>query len=552
MALIADPGAAGVSGGSLHRSDDRHRHPTGEQTGETELSVPSGQSPARRDANRRPHIVRPPASAAGQLSGRCENEQGATSVYLTLTRRFVSRVPGLLELFRLSPFDGSTPEGRARERHRRVALTAVLSAVSKGVGIATGLVAVPLTINYLGVERYGLWMTVSSLITMFAFADLGIGNGLVSEVASAQGFGDVRKAAEAVSSAFLVLGIVSLLGAALFGALYSQVSWPGLFNVRSATAVRETGPAVAVFVCCFLINVPLGIVQRIQMGCQEGYVSALWSALGQIGSLLAVISAIHYERGLPALILAMTGVPIIVTGASAVFLFGRQHPDLRPKWALVSSRTAVRIIRTGGWFFVLQFIAAFHYSADNLIIARLLGPAEVSRYAVGMKLALVFPIITSMWLMPLWPAIAEAVARDDWPWIRRTFKRAFVWSTALNLVGAMVLASLGNAVAYVWIGPGISLGFGLLTGFGLFVLASGMSGPVAMFMNGMGIIKIQVVTCILMALVSVWARIHFAPTHGVTGVILSNAASQIALVSLPSLWILWRAMRRGGRPVGTE
>jgi O-antigen/teichoic acid export membrane protein len=455
----------------------------------------------------------------------------------------VSGESGLLEVFRLSPFDGSTPEGRARERQRRVALTALLSSVSKGVAIATGLLAVPLTINYLGVERYGLWMTVSSLITLFAFADLGIGNGLVSEVASAQALGDVRQAAEAVSSAFLVLGIVSLLGAALFGAVYSEVSWPGLFNVSSATAVREAGPALAVFVWCFLVNVPLGIVQRIQMGCQEGYVSALWSALGQIGALLAVIAAIRYEGGLPALILAMSGVPILVTAASAVYLFGRQHRDLRPRWALASWATALRIVGTGGWFLLLQIIAAFHYSADNLIIARLLGPSEVSRYAVGMRLALVCPMITGMWLMPLWPAISEAVARDDWLWVRRTFKRAFVWSTVFNFVGAIVLTTIGDAIAHVWIGRDINLGFGLLGGFGLFTLAAGISGPVAMFMNGMGIIKIQTVTCVLMAVVSLWARIHFAPAYGVTGVILSNAASQIALVSLPSLWILSRAIR---------
>lgn len=443
----------------------------------------------------------------------------------------------------MSPFDGSTPEGRARERHRRVALTAILSAVSKGVAVVTGLVTVPLTIHYLGVERYGLWMTVSSLITMFAFADLGIGNGLVSKVARAQGLGDTRQAAVAVSSATFVLTLISVAGALTFGALYSRVWWPNLFNVTEPTAVSEAGPALAVFIGCFLVNVPLGVVQRVQMGCQEGYVSALWSTVGQLGSLFAIIGAVHYEGGLPALIFAMSGVPVIITAANAIVLFGRQHPELRPRWGLVSWSTAGDIIRTGWWFLVLQVIAAFHYSADSLIIAQILGPAEVSRYAVGMKLAMVVPTIAAMGLMPLWPAVSEAAARHDWPWIRRTFKRTLLGSVALSLAGAIVLAMFGNAIMLAWIGPGISLGLGLLVGFGVFVLASGISGPVAMFMNGMGMIRIQVVASILMALVSLWARIHFAPAYGVTGIILSNALSQIALVSLPSWWILWRAMQ---------
>ena len=451
----------------------------------------------------------------------------------------------------MSPFDGSTAEGRARERHRRVALTATLSAVSKGVAVATGLVTVPLTIHYLGVERYGLWMTVSSLTTIFAFADLGIGNGLVSEVARARGLGETRKAAEAVSSAAFVLALISVLGAAAFGAVYSHVWWPGLFNVSSATAVSETGPALAVFVFCFLVNVPLGVVQRIQMGCQEGYISALWSTAGQFASLLAIIAAVHYEGGLPALILAMTGVPVIVTVANAMVLFGHQHPELRPRWALVSWGTAGRIVRTGSWFLLLQIVAAFHYAADSLIIAHILGPAEVSRYAVGMKLAMVVPIIASMVIMPLWPAVSEASARHDWEWVRRTFKRTALGSVAINVAGAVVLVVLGNAIVLAWIGPGISLGFGLLAGFGAFMVASGIAGPVAMFMNGMGLIRVQVATSILMALVSLWARIHFAPDYGVTGIILSNAVSQITLVSLPLLWVLWRAMQPTRRLAGT-
>lgn len=449
----------------------------------------------------------------------------------------------LLEVFRLSPFDTSTPEGRARERHRRVALTAALSAVSKGAAIATGLIAVPLTIHYLGVERYGLWMTVSSLITMFAFADLGIGNGLVSEVARTQGLGNSRGAAEAVSSAFVVLGLVSVVGVPVFAVLYFQVDWPGLFNVSSAIAVREAGPALAVFVGCFLISVPLGIIQRVQMGCQEGYIAGAWATVGQIGSLAAVIAAIRYEGGLPTLILAMSGVPILATAASAVLLFARQHPELRPRWALVSSRTATRIIKTGGWFFLIQVIVAFHYSADSLIIAHLLGPAEVSRYAVAMKLAVVVPTIVGMWLVPLWPAVSEAAARNDWHWIRRTFNRTFLVSIVVVAGSALGLVLFGDAIVSAWVGPGIVLGLGLLSGFGLFMLASAMSGPVAMFMNGMGIIRVQVVTSLLMAVVSLWARIHFAPVYGITGVIMSNALTQILLVSLPSWWILWRVMQ---------
>ena len=71
-------------------------------------------------------------------------------------------------------FDTSTPEGRSRERYRRVALTVMSAAGAKIVAVVTMLISIPLTLHYLGTERYGVWMTISSIVTMMGFADLGM------------------------------------------------------------------------------------------------------------------------------------------------------------------------------------------------------------------------------------------------------------------------------------------------------------------------------------------------------------------------------------------
>jgi len=57
-------------------------------------------------------------------------------------------------------------------------------------------VTVPLTLNYLGSEHYGLWMTISSVSVMLGFADLGIGNGVLNAVADAYGRDDYRLGGE--------------------------------------------------------------------------------------------------------------------------------------------------------------------------------------------------------------------------------------------------------------------------------------------------------------------------------------------------------------------
>src|SRR5690349_12437842 len=62
------------------------------------------------------------------------------------------------------PADASTPTGRSRERFRRIGLTTASSIAARGISFATSLITVPLTLHYLGTERYGLWATLSSII----------------------------------------------------------------------------------------------------------------------------------------------------------------------------------------------------------------------------------------------------------------------------------------------------------------------------------------------------------------------------------------------------
>lgn len=94
----------------------------------------------------------------------------------------LDRALALKGLMRLQPFDTSTQQGRSRERYRRAALTALASVAARAVTIVTSLLTVRLTIRYLGAERYGLWMTATSVVSLLMFADFGIGNGLMTNI----------------------------------------------------------------------------------------------------------------------------------------------------------------------------------------------------------------------------------------------------------------------------------------------------------------------------------------------------------------------------------
>src|SRR5208337_4634406 len=108
-----------------------------------------------------------------------------------------------------------------------------------------------LTLQYLGTERYGLWMSITSVVSLLVFADLGMGNGLLNAIAAAHGRDDIESEQKYVSSAFFVLFGIAVFLLGLFGLAYPFVPWPRVFNVSSPLAAREAGPAVVVFLVCF-------------------------------------------------------------------------------------------------------------------------------------------------------------------------------------------------------------------------------------------------------------------------------------------------------------
>src|ERR1035437_5257384 len=134
-------------------------------------------------------------------------ELGASSLMgrLARWRRFL----------RLRPIDTTTPQGRSDERYRRIAWSTTLSAVGRLVGMATGLISVPLVLGYfgndqIGHDRNGIWLQMSSFVAALGPLDLGIGLGLLTVVSDAHGRDDRQAARRAISTA---AAIVTALGA---------------------------------------------------------------------------------------------------------------------------------------------------------------------------------------------------------------------------------------------------------------------------------------------------------------------------------------------------
>jgi hypothetical protein len=88
---------------------------------------------------------------------------------------------------------------------------------SRVLTLAAPLLTIPVTLHYLGPDLFGFWMVVSAVTSMAMFADLGLGNGLLTRLVGPIAHGDFATVKSLISSAYLTLGGIALI---LLGAIW--------------------------------------------------------------------------------------------------------------------------------------------------------------------------------------------------------------------------------------------------------------------------------------------------------------------------------------------
>ena len=447
-----------------------------------------------------------------------------------------------LRLLSLAPGDESTPEGRAQERHRRAALSALAAALSKVIAVLTTLVSIPLALAYLGDERFGIWSTLSALVLALQFADLGLGNGVVNAVSAALGAGDRAAMRRYISSGFYALMAVCTLLALLAALLVPVLPWSELFSLRTDQARAEVLPAVAVFAACLALAVPLGLVQRVQIALQRGFIASAWQCAANVLALIAIWQATVWQLALPWLVLALLGAPLLTALVNAMVFFWRTEPGLRPRWSDVQGAATATLLRTGASYFIIQLAGAVVFASDSLFIANLLGAAEVARYAVPEKLFGVISLLVATAVGPLWPAYGEAIARGDLGWVRQTLKRSLLMAAMFSAGAAGLLMLLGPWLIGLWVGPRLDVSMPLLWALGLWKLFEGVGFAWAMFLNGAGLLRYQVLTAGLMAAGVLVLKPWLVLQLGLAGAPLATALVYGMVTLLPLRWVLPRLL----------
>lgn len=314
------------------------------------------------------------------------------------------------------------PDG-SDKRNNMLRNNILFSALLKAIGISCSLLIVPVTLNYLNDEVYGIWLTISSILYWFAFFDIGIGNGLRNYLTQAISNNDYSLARSYLSTALIMLSGIVIIIALLAAIPVSLADMNTVFN----TMVMPGNDLRNVLIVAIAFTLALFVVKNIGylfVAMQRYAVNDLLVVSGSVLALLIIYVLTKTTTGnLMYVVMAFTITPVAVFIIAAIPIFIK-YPALRPNIKSIDKGLGRRIVGKGMGFFFIQITSCLIiYGSSNLFITQFCGPTSVTVYNIAYKYFNLLAIAYTIIISPMWNAYTDAYVKGDMGWIKKTFRR---------------------------------------------------------------------------------------------------------------------------------
>jgi len=386
---------------------------------------------------------------------------------------------------------------KGHARSANIKTNIIASLFIRGGSIAISLLLIPLTFRYVNASEYGIWLTLSSIITWFSFFDIGLTQGLRNKFAEAITKGDEINAKIYVSSAYAILTIIFLSIWLIFIVINPFLNWSNILNlsqeIRSDTSIL----AIIVFTY-FCLQFVLRIITTIIIADQQPAKSSLIDLLGQILSLLVVYILVETTKGsLLYLGIGLCVSPLLVLLVANILLFNGKYKKYRPEFSKINFSRSKELFNLGFVFFVIQLAGIIQYETANIIIARNYSTADVTSYNIAYKYFGVLNMVFSIFLIPFWSASTEAYLKNDIQWIKAAINKYNYLNIVLIGVGIVMLV-FSQDIYTLWLGEDkVNIDFALSLWSFLFFNLSMFGGKYVSFLNGINALRIQFISSLL-------------------------------------------------------
>ena len=199
-------------------------------------------------------------------------------------------------------------------------------------------------------------------------------------------------------------------------------------------------------------GLPGGLTQRVLFALDRNYEANLWQTAGRTMVVVGCLTAYFCRLGIHGFILASLGLPALVGWVSTAWLYLHSRPDLAPTVTQFSLRAVAENIPSGLRYLLLQMAQFAELGLDVVLVASFLGARQAASFDLVTRLFNYIPALTAIGIVPLWPAIAGAVARGEHAWVTKVESLSLMAVVGISLLPGAGLTFAAPYLVHAWTG----------------------------------------------------------------------------------------------------
>lgn len=328
------------------------------------------------------------------------------------------------------------------------------SFILKGLSLLINVLLMPLYINYFNNNIVlGLWFTLIAFFMNIHSFDLGIGNGLRTKLVSAMVVNDHEKINKLISSAYVIIGIISIIILTILIIMYFSSDWNSFFSIERDIISRETlNLTVFIISSGIILNFFLKIVYSILYAMQKTIYPSIMALLSNI--MMIVYMLVDKSSSLSESMISLAlmrvislNLPITLLTFYVFFRFFKGHiPSIRN----FNFEMSKEIFSLGGKYFLVQLELIIIFTLNEYFITKLFGTQYVVEYQIYYKIFGLIVMLFSLLTQPLWSAFSTAFAEKRFKWVLKVYKIFNGVAFAAGLV-AFIIALIFQFIINLWL-----------------------------------------------------------------------------------------------------
>ncbi|MFN3998115.1 lipopolysaccharide biosynthesis protein [Algoriphagus sp.] len=419
----------------------------------------------------------------------------------------------------------------------------------RSISIVISLLYVPLMLSYLSQEKYGIWLTLTSILGWFSFFDIGLGNGLRNNLAKAFSSGDLGLGRKYVSTTYAILICIFSFILFIFHISNFFLNWNSILNTQTI-ANSELYILTSIVFSFFLIRFVVALISVVYLADQKSSISHFISTIGSLLSFILVFLLTYssIKENLILLGSIVSGIPAVIFIIISIISFTGKYRDIRPTLKEIDFKLSKDLMNLGAKFFFLQICSIVIFSTSSFFIAQFYGPKEVVAYNIVFTYFQIPIMVFSIVLSPVWSAVTDAHMKADFVWLKKTIKQLNILSGLFSFVIVLMLV-FSQQIFKIWLNDKVLITYDLSIVMAFYTIIQIWIAPYSNFINGFGKINLTMILSFLGILVYLILIYLFSNLFASsTGVVLAIIGTSI-IGSVTQPWQTYKILNRTAKGI---